>query len=325
MSNALGAYFGTARIVQGAGGLGAEEFLQAYADGSVGGREQNPEMPGPLTAYHDGSLGRMSHQYGGGDSGELAAWADGVVGGNPPDGSGSGQLFAYHDGSLGAEASPATIGDDISSYHDGVLGDRRNQVVPGFGPLQSFQDGSLGAYARAIGAAAENVLDLGDANVLKELKVAMSLIAPEQTLTPDGQKVYTPDWYTSGIWDPQASLLWQYIVSKTSAFKGKVVSVDLGAQSYPNATGIGFMVAALAAPHAGTYGPDYVKKTFPALYAWFSAGGGTVLPPFLSLTDKTKGVRGAAGLEMSMTTVAFAGLGAVALLGLALMLRKKKS
>lgn len=319
--NSLGAYFGSTRIVQGAGGLG-DDYLQAYADGVVGGREPNPEMPGPLTSYHDGSLGRMSHQYGGGDSGELAAWADGVVGGNAPDAV-PGELFAYHDGSLGGEASPATIGDDISSYHDGVLGDRKNFVVPGFGPLQSFHDGSLGAYAAAIGAAAENVLDLGDANVLKELKVAMSLIAPEQTLTMDGQKVYTPDWYTNGIWDPQASLLWQYIVSKTSAFKGKTVSVDLGAQTYPNATGIGFMVAALAAPQSGTYGPDYVKKNLPALYAWFTAGGGTVLAPYLSLTDKTKGARGAPSSEMKMSTVALYGLGAVALFGVALVLWKK--
>ena len=322
MTNALGAYFGTARIVQGAGGLGAEDFLMAYADGSVGGKEQNPEMPGPLTAYHDGSLGRISHQYGGGDSGELQAWADGVVGGNPPD-SVPGELFAYHDGSLGESAGRGIGQDEASAWHDGVLGSRSLYNMPGFGPLQSFHDGSLGAYARAIGAAAENVLDLGDANVLKELKVAMSFIAPEQTLTMDGQKVYSADWYTNGIWDPQASLLWQYIVSKTSAFQGKTVSVDMGAQSYPNATGIGFMVAALAAPQSGTYGPDYVKKTMPALYAWFSAGGGTVLPPYLSLTDKTKGVRGAAGSTMKMSTVAMAGLGAVALFGLAMIFRKR--
>lgn len=323
MNHAMGAYFGSTRIVQGAGGLG-DDFLRAYADGSVGGRVMSPDMPGPLQSFQDGSLGAAS--YGGGDSGELAAWADGVVGGNPADGSAPGLLASYHDGSLGwADQASHGIGqdeNDTSAYHDGVLGPRRDGM-PGFGPLRAFQDGSLGAYARAIGAAAENVLDLGDPNVLKELKVAMSLIAPENTLSADAQKVYTPDWYSNGIWDPQASLLWQYIVSKTSAFSGKTVSVEVGAQSYPNATGIGFMVAALAAPQSGTYGPDYVKKAMPALYAWFSAGGGTVLPPYLSLADKTKGSRGTPSSEMKMSTVAYAGLGAVALLGIALVFWRK--
>jgi hypothetical protein len=33
----LGAYFGSTRITQGAGGLGQDGELQAYADGVVGG------------------------------------------------------------------------------------------------------------------------------------------------------------------------------------------------------------------------------------------------------------------------------------------------
>ncbi len=319
--NSLGAYFGSTRIVQGAGGLGDDGVLTAYADGVVGGKEPNPEMPGPLTAYHDGSLGRMARQYGGGDAGPLMAWADGIVGGNPPDGSNPGKLASYHDGSLGwYDQAAAGIGDaEPGAFDDGIFGVSERPRAPG--PLMAYHDGSLGAYARAIGAAAENVLDLGDAHVLQELKTAMSLVAPEQTLTVDGQKVYTPDWYTSGIWDPQASLLWQYIVQKTPSFSGKTVSVDLGAQSYPNATGIGFIVAALAAPQSGTYGPDYVKKNLPALYAWFSAGGGVVLPPYLSLADKTKGVR--APSETKMSTVAMYGLGAAALFGLALVFWRK--
>ena len=52
----LGAYFGSTRITQGAGGLGQDGPLMAYADGVVGG---NPDesTPGQLFAYHDGSLG----------------------------------------------------------------------------------------------------------------------------------------------------------------------------------------------------------------------------------------------------------------------------
>jgi len=322
--NSLGAYFGSTRIVQGAGGLGDDGQLFAYADGVVGGKENDPEMPGPLTSYHDGSLGRLPHQYGGGDSGALLAWADGVVGGNPPD-STEGQLFAYHDGSLGhLDQGVRGIGqDDASAYADGILGDHGVDRRPAPGPLLSYHDGSLGAYRRAIGAASQNVLDLGDQNVLKELKTALALIAPGQTASVEGQKVYTPDWYTNGIWDPQASLLWQYIATSVPAFAGKAVSVEIGAQSYPNATGIGFVVGALAAPQSGTYGPEWVKNNLPALYAWFSAGGGTVLPPYLSLTDKTKGDRGEPPSNVQMGKVAMYGLGAVAALGIAFVLWKK--
>lgn len=323
--HSLGAYFGSTRIVQGAAGLGDDGILTAFADGVVGGKADDPEMPGRLLSYHDGSLGHMSRQYGGGDSGGLMAWADGVVGGNPPDGSHPGKLASYHDGSLGwYDQGAHGIGQDeseMSAFHDGIFGAHGDMRQAG--PLRAFHDGSLGAYARAIGAAAENVLDLGDAHVLQELKTAMGLIAPEQTLTTEGQKVYTPDWYTSGIWEPQASLLWQYIVSKTPSFSGKPVSIEMGAQSYPNATGIGFMVAALAAPQSGTYGPDYVKKNLPALYAWFSSGGGTVLPPYLSLADKTKGQRGPSSSQMDMGKMAMYGLGAVALVGLAFVVWRK--
>jgi hypothetical protein len=266
-------------------------------------------MPGALLSYHDGSLGDSE--------GQLLAFADGVVGGAPPVYQMPGELAAFHDGSLGQ-----TEDDPISVWHDGVLGNR-SSGMPGFGPSAAYQDGSLGAYARAIGAAAENLLDLGDANVMKELKTALAFMAPEMTLTPDGQKIFTSDWYTNGIWDPASSQLWQYIVSKTPAFSGKDVSQAIDSQTYPNGAGIGFVVGALAAPQSGTYGPDYVKKNMPALYAWFTAGGGTVLAPFLSLTDKTQGVRGTSS-AVKMSTVAMYGLGAVALFGLALVFMKKR-
>lgn len=317
----MGAYFGSTKIVQGAAGLGQDGPLMAHTDGVFGGRSpSDPSMPGPLTSYHDGSLGDSE--------GQLLAYADGTVGGAPPEFQMPGQLHSYHDGSLGwYDQGAQGIGasdemDPTSVWHDGVLGNR-GSGMPGFGPLQSYHDGSLGAYARAIGAAAENVLDLGDPNVMKEMKSALAFMAPEQTLTPDGQKTFTPDWYTNGIWDPASSQIWQYIVSKTPAFSGKDVSLTVGTQTYPNATGIGFVVGALAAPQSGTYGPEYVKKNLPALYAWFSAGGGTVLPPYLSLGDKTKGVRGAPS-EVKMSTVAMYGLGAVALFGVALAFMKKK-
>jgi hypothetical protein len=57
MFGSMGAYFGSTRINEGAAGLG-QGPLQAFADGVVGGAASNPDMPGPLQAYHDGSLGQ---------------------------------------------------------------------------------------------------------------------------------------------------------------------------------------------------------------------------------------------------------------------------
>jgi hypothetical protein len=247
-----------------------------------------------------------------GQDGPLMAYADGVVGGQAADADMPGPIVAYHDGSLG------DAGDDdatpVDAFHDGVLGPHYDGMDT-FGPLMAYHDGSLGATQVS--------LDLGDQSALTEVKSMMALLAPEQTLTADGQKVYTPDWYTSGIWDPQASLLWQYIVSKTAAFSGKDVSVTAGDQTYPNATAIGFMVSTIGAPTASSYGPDYLKKNFPILSAWFSAGGGPVLAPYLSLADKTREERAGAGGGTKMSTMAMYGLGAVALLGLALVFRRK--
>jgi len=339
----LGAYFGSTRITQGAGGLGDDAPLQAYADGVVGGNAAE-STPGQLFAYHDGSLGGL------GQDGPLQAYADGTVGGAAENPDMPGPLFAYHDGSLGMGADDDDAATPISVWHDGVLGNRRDGM-DSFGPLQSFQDGSLGEYfsgvgsdlhpprmrdpinrrrrqfnmnvMRGFGDTTPVTLDLGDQMALQEVKSMMALLAPEQTLTADGQKVYTPDWYTSGIWDPQASLLWQYIVSKSAALSGKDVSVTSGAQTFPNGTGVGFMIGTIAAPTTATYGPDYAKKSFPIVTSWYAAGGGPVLAPYLSLTDKTKQQRATASL-LGLSTMAWYGVGAAALLGVALMMRRKR-
>jgi len=324
----LGAYFGSTRITQGAGGLGDDAPLMAYADGVVGGNA--PESsPGELFAYKDGSLGL-------GQDGPLQSYADGVVGGSSENPDMPGPLFAYHDGSLGAGSDDDDAATPISVWHDGVLGNRQSGMDT-FGPLQSYHDGSLGEYFSGVGALPRHhrrgmrgfgdtspvTLDLGDQMALQEVKSMMALLAPEQTLTADGQKVYTPDWYTSGIWDPQASLLWQYIVSKSASLSGKDVSVTSGAQTFPNGTGVGFMIGTIAAPSTTTYGPDYAKKSFPIVTSWYAAGGGPVLAPYLSLTDKTKQQRATASL-LGLSTMAWYGVGAAALLGVALMMRRKR-
>jgi len=191
----LGAYFGSNRIVQGAGGLG-DAPLQAFADGVVGGSSLSPDMPGPLLAYSDGSLGAAP----------LQAFADGVVGGSAANPDMPGSLFSYEDGVLGPHFSGMQFSDagggvgpgsgggggggggsesmadmplPVLAYQDGVFGGRGCAGLgdddPGgtpisvyqdgifdfgdrnanFGPLQSYRDGSLGRMRHFSGMGAD--------------------------------------------------------------------------------------------------------------------------------------------------------------------------
>src|SRR5260221_456914 len=132
-------------------------------------------------------------------------------------------------------------------------------------------------------------------------------------------QLYPPEYYTSGIWEPESSLLWEHVRDK--APRGSAFSADAGSQVYPNAAGVGWMAATIGAPTATSYGPAYLAASFPTVNAWLLAGGGRIVPPFLSITDKAKGVVGG-GSTAKMSTMAMYGMGAVALLGLALVLRK---
>jgi hypothetical protein len=380
----LGAYFGSTKITQGAGGLG-QGPLQAYADGVVGGNAASAETPGPLQSYADGSLG----------SAPLQAFADGVVGGSAANPDMPGSLFAYEDGTLGPASRGAPYADapdggvfgggggggsadsgsiemadhpaPVLSYQDGVFGGRGGTCGLGdsVGPLRAFQDGSLGDddaggtpisvfgqgifgehgdgmnrfgplrsfHDGSLGAdAAPPALDLGDEQTLMEVKALIGIMSAEQTATEAGQKVYPPEFYKSGIWEPNASALWQYFVSKTADFSGKTVSESGGNQTWPNATGIGYILSILGTPTADNpYGEKWLKEQTPALYAWLSAvlagkGGQqpVVLAPYLSLTDKVKGQRASGGGVAKASMMAWYGLGAAALLGLALVFRKKR-
>jgi hypothetical protein len=359
----LGAYFGSTKIVQGAGGLG-QGPLQAYADGSVGGNAASAETPGRLFAYSDGSLGAAP----------LLAYADGSVGGSADNPDMPGSLFSYQDGVLGPYPSGGPYSEgpgdsqggspggnggvadqprSLLAYQDGVLGGRGcaglgNDEADGtpisvyqqgifdaaarnanFGPLRSYQDGSLGVVADA---AAGPALDLGDEKILMEVKSLIGLMSPEQTMTEAGMTAYPAEYYTSGIWEPGASAIWQYFVSKTAAFSGRTVSESGGNQTWPNALGVGYMIALLSTPTTDNpYGEKFVKEQVPSLFAWFSAvtagasGNEPVtLAPYLSLADKVKGQRANAGGAMKASTMAWYGLGAAALLGVGLVMTRGK-
>lgn len=307
----LGAYFGSVKINEGAAGLGN---LHAYADGVVGGSAQDAERPGRLMAYQDGSLG-LGRALGESDAGQLRAYADGIVGGSAVDAEMPGPLRAYHDGALG---------QDSLVYDDGILGgggESGSEVHAQ--SLQAYRDGSLGRLRlrRAMGAAENNVLNLGDPLALKEVKSAMALLAPEVAVTQEAQKLFTPDFYVSEIWEPHASLLWQAVLAKAPA--GSDFSSHSGAQVFPNAQGVAWMAATIGAPVQGSYGPQYLAQNLPILNAWLQAGGGQVLPPYLSLGDKVRG-KPASTTTASMGTMAAYGVGAVVLFGLALYAKKRR-
>jgi LPXTG-motif cell wall-anchored protein len=77
-------------------------------------------------------------------------------------------------------------------------------------------------------------------------------------------------------------------------------------------------------------GQKWVETNMPVLWGLLTqamqpgAGEATVLAPYLSLADRTREERAGAGGTTMMSTMAWYGLGAAALLGLALVFRKKR-
>ena len=322
------------------GSLGAAP-LQAYADGSVGGRVNDVE--GALFAYDDGIFGSQpAVEYDGSTGGSSSGSGPTLPGGSAGGGGGGGggnnmadmpaPVFAYQDGvfggrgatcGLGEESHPNTYDSDtpVMSYHEGILGPHYEGMST-FGPLTAFHDGSLGADAPT--SVAAPILDLGDTAALTEVKMLLAYSSGGFALSTEGQKTYTQDFYTSGIWEPSASALWQYVLSAVAAFSGKEVSGSAGNQTFPNGLGIAYLYGLLAAPSANAMGPDAAAKMFPIITAWFLGKGTDVAPPYLTLADKTKGRRGSTEAGMSTSTMAMWGLGAAALLGVALVFSKKK-
>lgn len=307
--------------------------LQAYADGSVGGGFADSD--GTLSSFEDGIFSSGPtvdyETSGGGGGGQLPVMPGG---GDAGGGSGAGDMAdtpapiqSYQDGVFGGRGT-CGLGDDsdgptpISVLDNGVLGRPFGVDDRMYGGLRSFHDGSLGADAPT-SVAPSPVLDLGDATTLAEVKALIAYSSGGYALSSEAQKTYTPDWYTSGIWEPSASSLWQFVVSAIPAFSGKDVSGTAGAQTFPNGTGIAYLYATLAAPSANAMGPEAAAKMFPTIAAWFGAKGTGVLPPYLSIADKTKGQRGGVSTS-SMSSMAMWGLGAAALLGIAFVLTRKK-
>jgi hypothetical protein len=338
MHTGTGAYFGSAsRIIQGAGGLRGlgqtDGPLMAYADGVVGGHAESAEMPGPLQAYRDGSLGR-----GLGQDGPLMAYADGVVGGHAESAEMPGPLQAYRDGSLGQDDGGGTDENGtLSAYGDGIFGTSNRDPAPG--PLQAYRDGSLGRTRHFVGGMGEVAtgavlpvppLDLGSEMVITEVKTLVGLLSPGSTMPTE--------FYTSGVWEPEASALWQTLVSQTPGFVGMNVSSTGGGQVWPAAVGIVYMLMTFSMNEQ--FSEKWVSEYMPSLYGWLVGiieigktlpeGGPepadpVVLAPYLSLADRAKGVRAdGGGGKMKMSTMAMYGAGAVALLGVGLVLLRKK-
>jgi len=254
--------------------------------------------------------------------GMLAAYRDGVVGGHGGDPM-PGPLQAFRDGSLGQ------IEGQLHAYADGVLGGRPG--ADGNGALLAYRDGSLGRYRRrrglrglgeyflsGLGATAS--LDLSDPAVLTELKMAVALAAPALTLTPEGQQIYSPAWYDSGIWDDAASAAWFQAAQAVATAKGvapETLTV-MEPRMYPNGAGIAALVESYRS--SASYGEAYLASTFPRLAA---GSGAEVSPPYFSLEEKVTG-EAAPASPMQMSRMAMYGLGAAVIAGVVLVVQKRK-
>lgn len=254
--------------------------------------------------------------------GMLAAYRDGVVGGHGGDPM-PGPLAAFRDGSLGQ------IEGQLHAYADGVLGGRPGAT--GDGALLAYRDGSLGRYRRRgglrglgeyflSGLGATATLDLADPGVLTELKMAVALTAPALTMTPEGQQIYSPAWYESGIWDDAAAAAWFQAAQAIATAKGvgpESLTV-MTPRMFPNGAGIAALVESFST--SPSYGESYVATTFPRL----SAGAGAVVsPPYFSLEEKVTG-ESAPAAPFQMSRMAMYGLGAAVIAGVVLVVQKKR-
>lgn len=306
----LGEYFDAAQ------GAAPPAPVQAFQDGVFGGGSADVWMsdvgddPGPLRSYHDGSLGAC-HGCGMGAYDQAAAglgmplWIDGKPVDQP--------VTIMH--------APSPMGGSLHAYRDGSLGEYfGGGGVPWTG---AYRDGSLGAVGDS------STLNMTDAATLKEVKSALGLAMPEVSMASGSP--YDQAYYESPLWEPSAGDLWsKFTEMAAKVSKGAYTAESLtnsGKVPYPNAVGIGALLAlGVGSPGYGT-DPTYFPKNFPILAAYqkamIAAGspkGFTVSAPFFTVQEKVSGKSMFAGVSKTSLIL---GLGAVAAVGAFFAFRKR--
>lgn len=218
------------------------------------------------------------------------------------------------------------VGPDLPhgmrSWRDGVFGRRPSE--PYGQSLRPWRDGVFGpALPGGLIGMGQNgnnadVLDLHDAGVIKELKTAMGLMVPQIGAA------LPASFYDSPVWEPEAAQLTFQVAMMLASAPGATVSSPeafvggAGDTMYLNGAGVYALVAAYQA--SGSFGPGYVSENFPRLEAFTARPNGTVSAPYFTIGEKAEGEE--TGLLAGMGTYAYWGLGAVALVGLYMVLKK---
>jgi hypothetical protein len=283
-------------------------------------------MPGQLQAFRDGALGQFD--------GPLQAYTDGVLGG-PPGGSGDGSLQSYKDGSLGeffrgpdgSGARYAFAGQRGMGEYFGQRGMGEYFAPRGMGEYFSPLRG-LGEFftsgLRGLGAAVNVSFDLRDPANLKEVKLAAAMTNMALTATEQGQQVYTPAYYESGIWEPEATAVWfggSQMLATVSNVPSEELAIVAGdaATMYPSANGLRAL-----AQYVGSLDPAGFGTAFPRLAAFASAASGAVTAPYFSITEKVRGEADRGPTMAAMKKMAFFGTGALVLVAGVMYAKKRK-
>jgi hypothetical protein len=311
-------------------GAGAP-VAQAYKDGSLGSLGDmyvnGQRVDSPITITESNSLG-PGGQNGGADvtdGGTLGPGASQLPGASGFE-EDPGLLNAWQDGVLGNPPYSESMPGPLRAQNQGIVGDPPYDHAPGY-VWPTVPVSGLGV----VGGTSPAQLDLKDPATVREVKMTLAYLWGE-ALSQDNQRIWDQEFYESAIWGPKASDLtdrWAQMVlshpdTGPEATRGTLV-VETPRGTYPTLGGMMWCALMLEAASQMDNPLDF-QGGFPILYAWLQTIKGdpeaaTLVPPYFSESDR---VAAANGIKMS--TVALVGLGAVGLIGAAIVLggRKKK-
>lgn len=198
------------------------------------------------------------------------------------------------------------------------------QAAAGFRGTGEFFVPRATSGLRGLGAAAAPAgptMDLRDKATVQEVKTAAAVVVPGLTATEAGQQTYTPAYYESGIWEPEASAVW-FQASQTLATLMNIPAEQLtvlpgDGKMFPNASGLQAI-----ASFVGQADPQNFAAVFPRLAA-FASTGGSVVAPYYSITDRVRD-EGRGPTMAAMQKMMIYGGAAVVLVGATVLLKKRK-
>lgn len=175
------------------------------------------------------------------------------------------------------DGAPLPFGVSTRSYRDGVFA--IGPAMDAFGrSLQPYRDG---IFAGALAGDADAVLDLSDAQVMRQFKMALRALM--QSLP--AEEIDNP------AWDDTTEMQWRSFVAMSAAMPNANVTgwnQKVGGRDFPTALGASAMINA-AVMAQGANGVAYATTYWPALSTFQNAmqasgGAGTVVAPGAGLS-----------------------------------------